>query len=97
MNINCEKSGMVLCCSIEGRIDTTNYKQLEECFMENYDDIKSIKIDAKNLTYISSAGLRVLLKAVKRLGDDSVSMFNSSEMVKEIFETTGFKELVNIT
>ena len=51
-------------------------------------------IDGTELQYVSSAGLRVMLMAVKRLGDGSVSIDNASSEVKEIFDTTGFSELI---
>ncbi|MBR2088100.1 MAG: STAS domain-containing protein [Oscillospiraceae bacterium] len=51
-------------------------------------------MDAKQLEYISSAGLRVLMMAVKKLG--KVSVINTPQAVKEIFETTGFDQLMSV-
>ena len=59
-------------------------------------DTASIMVDAGELEYISSAGLRVLLMAVKKLGADSVTVCNTSDAVKEIFETTGFDQLITV-
>lgn len=53
-------------------------------------------MDAKGLEYISSAGLRVLMIAVKKLGQGSVAVLNASEAVKEIFEATGFDQMITI-
>ena len=62
----------------------------------NGDGIARIKVDAKGLEYISSAGLRVLMIAVKKLGQGSVAVLNASEAVKEIFEATGFDQMIAI-
>ena len=59
-------------------------------------DTASIMVDAGELEYISSAGLRVLLMAVKKLGTDSVTVCNTSDAVKEIFEATGFDQLITV-
>ena len=81
-------------CKIKGRIDTISSPALLEVFDKNYDGIHKIVIDGTELQYVSSAGLRVMLMAVKRLGDGSVSIDNASDEVKEIFDTTGFSELI---
>ena len=65
-------------------------------FENNYDGTASIMVDAGKLEYISSAGLRVMLMAVKKLGEGSVTVINTSEAVKEIFETTGFDQMITV-
>ena len=94
LKIDYVKCGGVLECKIKGRIDTISSPALLEVFDKNYDGIKRIVIDGTELQYVSSAGLRVMLMAVKRLGDGSVSIDNASDEVKEIFDTTGFSELI---
>ncbi len=90
-----KKAGM-LRCRVKGRIDTLSAPALLEVFENNYDGITGIVVDAEKLEYISSAGLRVLLMAVKKLGTGSVSVMNTSEPVKEIFETTGFDQMITV-
>ena len=63
------------------------------------DDIpvaKTIEFDMKKLEYVSSSGLRVLLQTAKRLGKDNITIINANETVKEIFNVTGFDEILNI-
>ena len=86
--------GNVLSCSPTGRIDTISAPVLLEILEQNGAGLKEMKLDASNLEYISSAGLRVLLMAVKKLGRVTVS--NASEAVKEIFETTGFDQMMSV-
>lgn len=85
-----------LLCIVSGRIDTISAPALLEVLENNFDDIKKIRIEAGTLEYISSAGLRVLLMAVKKLGPGSVTVANASDPVKEIFTTTGFDQMIDI-
>ena len=96
LSIDYTKKGGVLQCRVNGRIDTISAPALLEVFENNYDGTASIMVDAGELEYISSAGLRVLLMAVKKLGADSVTVCNTSDAVKEIFETTGFDQLITV-
>ena len=96
LKIDYEITGNVLNCVVSGRIDTISSPALLEVFEKNYDLIKSIIIDAKNLEYISSAGLRVLLMGVKKLGEGSVLVIHTSNEVKEIFATTGFDQMIEV-
>lgn len=75
---------------IKGKIDTTNAAEFEKEIMAELPS----EIDASGLEYISSAGLRVLLKLRKSV--DSVTVCNASPAVYEIFEVTGFTELLNV-
>ena len=94
LKIDFEKKDGLLLCRVTGRIDTISAPALLQVFENNYDGISEIKVDAKDLEYISSAGLRVLLMAVKKTGN--VSVVNASEAVKEIFETTGFDQMIEV-
>lgn len=76
---------------IKGKIDTTNAAEFEKHLMA----AKPAEIDASELEYISSAGLRVLLKLAKAVGD--VTINNVSNEVYEIFEVTGFTEILNVS
>ena len=87
-------AGDTLSCTPVGRIDTISAPVLLEILEQNGAGLKEMKLDAAKLEYISSAGLRVLLMAVKKLG--KVSVRNASEAVKEIFETTGFDQMISV-
>ena len=96
LNITYSKFDGTLLCIMNGRVDTISAPALLEVFENNYEGVSEIRIDAKTLEYISSAGLRVLLMAVKKLGKGSVRVFHTSEAVKEIFETTGFDQMITV-
>jgi uncharacterized protein (TIGR02172 family) len=89
----------ILVLYLEGRIDTNNAAETEkEIFSaveEKKDDTEKVKIDAGNLEYISSAGLRVLMKLRKSLGYP-LEVTDVSRDVYDIFETTGFTELLDV-
>ena len=94
MNIN-EKDGK-LTIALEGRIDTNNAAQTEkEIFDAIGDKTADIIIDAEKLDYISSAGLRVLMKLHKSI-NKPLPVINVSRDVYDIFETTGFTELLDV-
>lgn len=77
---------------LEGRIDSNNANELEAQLMEAYPDVE---IDAEKLSYISSAGLRVLLKLRKKL-NKPLLILNVSNEVYDIFSVTGFAELLDV-
>ena len=86
-----------LTLKVAGRIDTINAKEFEEKAISGLEGVKSLILDFAELDYISSAGLRVvlvLIKQMKRQG--SMLVTNTNEMVKEIFEVTGFADLVDV-
>ncbi len=97
LNINSDKSGMKLVISLEGRLDTTSSPQLEEFIKKEVGNTKELVYDLKNLEYISSAGLRVLLSSQKTMNKQgSMVLKNVSEEVMEVFEVTGFADIFNI-
>lgn len=96
LSIEYSKREGTLSCRVSGRIDTISAPALLEVFDTNSENITRVKLDAENLQYISSAGLRVLMMAAKKLGKDSVTVANSSEAVREIFETTGFDQFIHV-
>lgn len=95
MNINMKDGNLVI--SLEGKIDSGNATDVENEINELIDKQKNsrVSIDAEKLEYISSAGLRVLMKLRKQLGY-AIDIINVSKDVYEIFEITGFIELFNI-
>ncbi len=97
LNINQSKTNGELTISLEGRLDTTTAPQLEDTISGKIDDVKKLVFDLAKLEYISSAGLRVLLstqKVMNKQGDMVVK--NSSEEILEIFEVTGFSDILTI-
>ena len=97
LNIEKTQNGKELTMALEGRLDTTTAPELEAKIKENLSDIESLVFDFTGLEYISSAGLRVLLSAQKIMNKQgSMVVKNSSEEVKEIFEVTGFSDILTI-
>jgi anti-sigma B factor antagonist len=80
-----------------GRLDTTTAPALDKTINDDIGDTKSLVIDLKNLEYISSAGLRVLLSAQKKMQKvGSMKVTNVCEEVMEVFEMTGFADILTI-
>lgn len=97
MNIKKMIDGEMLTLYVAGRIDTTNAKEFEDVINSELKDITGLIMDFAELEYISSAGLRVLLIAIKQMKKQgSMKIVHSNEMVKEIFEVTGFADLVEV-
>ena len=87
-----------LTIALDGRLDTTTAPQLEaELNASMAGDVKELVFDMAKLAYISSAGLRVLLKALKTMNKQgSMTIKNAGAEILEIFEVTGFDEILNI-
>ena len=82
---------------VVGRLDTTTAPTLEKTINDNIVDIKSLVLDLKGLEYISSAGLRVLLGAQKKMQQiGSMKLINVVDSVMEVFDITGFVDILNI-
>jgi anti-sigma B factor antagonist len=82
--------------SVAGRLDTSTAGELES-EIQNLSEVSSLIIDFSGLEYISSAGLRVLLQAHKAFAKKSgLKIINANETVLEIFEVTGFKDILDI-
>ena len=96
LNIKANDSSEYAVVSLEGRIDSTNSDQFEkDLFAIAAASQKDVSFDAEKLEYISSAGLRVLLK-LQKTKSKPISVFNVSRDVYDIFETTGFTQLFDI-
>jgi anti-sigma B factor antagonist len=95
MKIISNKNNDCLEIALEGRLDTTTALELDSFLNSNYDDTSSLTIDCKKLSYISSAGLRVLLTAHKKLMGN-LKLTNVCELVMEVFELTGFADILVI-
>ena len=95
MNIIVELLNNVANLKVEGRLDTITAPELEKRINEL--EAKEIVLDLNNLEYISSAGLRVLLSAHKKFVKlDGLKVINVKYEVMEIFEMTGFADILNI-
>ena len=83
--------------ALEGRLDTTTAPVLEAELKTFIDGVKELIFDLEKLEYISSAGLRVLLSAQKIMNKQgSMKLINVSKEVNEIFEVTGFSDILTI-
>lgn len=97
MTIEIKKKQQETVIEIVGRLDTITAPALDKTINEIIVDSKNIVIDAKGLEYISSAGLRVLLGAQKKLQKfGSMKLINVCDDVMEVFEMTGFAEILTI-
>ena len=97
MNITQNKQGSTLTVELEGRLDTTTAPQLEAELKTALDGITELVFDIKDLAYISSAGLRVLLSAQKVMNKQGKMVIRgASEEIMEIFDVTGFVDILNI-
>lgn len=95
MNITKELTGTALTVALSGRLDTLTAPQLEQELKDCYGQITQLTLDFQELAYISSAGLRVLLGAHKAM-KGSLVVKNVNDIVKEVFEVTGFSDILTI-
>lgn len=97
MNISKVQEGTSLRIALEGRLDTTTAPQLENVFKESLSNITSLVLDFSALSYISSAGLRVILSAIKIMKKQgSMVVQNVNQTVMEVFDITGFSDMLDI-
>ena len=97
MNIQKSLNGTALTVTLEGRLDTTTSPKLEEDLRGSIGGVTSLTFDMEKLEYISSAGLRVLLamqKLMNRQGE--MRLRNVNATVMEVFEITGFADILRI-
>lgn len=97
MTITNTKTGNALCVALEGRLDTTTAPQLETFLKDNLGGVADLTLDFAKLEYISSAGLRVLLSTQKIINKTgSMTVKNVNAEIDEIFEITGFSDILTI-
>ena len=98
MLIEKEKQEKKLILKLSGRLETATAPMLQEMIEKEQEDVTELKLDMENLEYVSSAGLRVLLAATKKMNAKGGSMvvYHVNEAVMEVFEITGFNEILNI-
>ena len=97
MNIEIKKNTEETTIEIVGRLDTTTAPDLDKIINEDVADTENLVLDFKKLEYISSAGLRVLLSAQKKMQKlGTMKLTNVCEEVMEVFEMTGFSDILTI-
>lgn len=97
MNLLNELNDGKLLIRLEGRLDGSTAPELLKFYEETIrnNNLKSIELDLSKLEYSSSAGLRIMMMMYKEF-KDNFSISGANEMIKEIFETTGFAQFLNI-
>jgi len=97
MKIEIKKNAEETIIKIVGRLDTTTAPALDKTINEDIGDAKNLVLDVKDMEYISSAGLRVFLGAQKKMQKiGSMKVINVCEDVMEVFEMTGFADILVI-
>ena len=97
MTITRELNGTELKIALEGRLDTMTAPALEAELNQSPENAESLTMDFSKLEYISSAGLRVLLSAHKMMSaKGGMKVTNVNEIVSEVFEVTGFADILTI-
>ncbi len=97
LNITKEQNGGVVFILLEGRLDTSTAPNLEEELKDSLQGISELVFDLSKLEYISSAGLRVLLSAQKTMNKQgNMVVKNVSNSIMEIFDVTGFSDILTI-
>ena len=97
MTIEKNLNGTELTVTIVGRLDTTTAPELEASLKESFAGVEKLTLDFAELEYLSSAGLRVLLAAQKVMNKQGEMVIrNVNETINEIFEVTGFIDILTI-
>ena len=97
MTISKQQNGSVLTIAVQGRLDTTTAPDLEKEIKTGLDGVTELIMDFEKLDYISSAGLRVLLSAQKVMSKQgSMKVIHVNDLVMEVFEVTGFTDILTI-
>ena len=97
MVIQKTKNGSARTLALEGRLETTTAPELEAVLKEELDGLTTLIFDFSKLEYISSAGLRVILAAQKAMSKQgTMKVVNVNDIITEIFEITGFSEILTI-
>ena len=97
LKIEKHQDGAKYILSLDGRLDANGASQLEKEVFEIIADTEELEFDLEKTEYISSAGLRVLLSAQKTMNEKgSMVVKNVSSEIQEIFDVTGFSDILNI-
>ena len=97
MVIEIKKNADVTIMELVGRLDTTTAPSLEKTIGDAMGEMKNLVLDLKGLEYVSSAGLRVLLSAQKKIqAVGAMELINVQETVMDVLEITGFADILTI-
>ena len=97
MTIEKNLNAAELTVKVTGRLDTTTAPELEASLKESFEGLTKLVLDFASLEYLSSAGLRVLLQAQKTMNKQGEMVVrNVNETISEIFEVTGFSDVLTI-
>ena len=97
MTITKHTEGKKLTIALEGRLDTTTAPELEAELNASLDGVTDLTLDLEQLLYLSSAGLRVILSAQKRMNKQgTMTVVHVADAIMEVFEITGFVDILNI-
>ncbi len=97
MTIKKTKTDAALTLALEGRLDTTTAPELEAEMKASLEGVTALILDMKDLAYLSSAGLRVILAAQKQMNKQGgMVVRNVNETIMEVFEVTGFTDILTI-
>lgn len=97
MTISKKQEGTSLTLALTGRLDTITAPELEAALSASLDGVSALTLDMEHLDYLSSAGLRVLLSAHKRMSKQgSMVLCHVNETILEVFEVTGFTDILTI-
>ncbi len=97
MTIKTHKDSTKLTVNVEGRIDTATAPEFEQKTKAELDGVTELVLDFSELNYISSAGLRVLLSLQKTMNKQgSMKLIGVNETVRDIFEVTGFSDILTV-
>ncbi len=97
MKLNVNVTGTELTIEMEGRLDTTTSPALETEINDKIQGVTLLVLDMEHLEYLSSAGLRVILSAQKKMNKQGKMVIkNVKELIMEVFEVTGFSDILTI-
>ena len=97
LNIETKRNASELTVELSGRLDTNTAPELEAALKTALEGVEELTFDFEKLDYISSAGLRVLLATQKTMNrQGSMKVKNVNEIITEIFEVTGFSDILTI-
>lgn len=97
MTIEKKAEGTELTIAVSGRLDTMTAPNLEQELKKSLDGVTGLVFDFGQLEYISSAGLRVVLSAQKTMNrQGSMKIIHASEEVRDVFDITGFSDIMTI-
>ena len=97
MEITKEQKDSELAISLKGRLDNSTAAQFEDTVKSSLGGVKSLILDFKELEYLSSAGLRIILSAQKIMNKQgSMTIRNVNDTIMEVFEMTGFADILSI-